>query len=122
LESLGWNKLSVRLERMSSDELATVLPLLGSRAARERLEILLFSQSHGSHGVITARERAAARNGMQTKSMSAEVAGRPMLALMRAIAGLLSRCDSAPCFPCSFSPCGLTSHRESVQLVVGAHL
>jgi hypothetical protein len=102
LESLGWNKLSVRLERMSSDELATVLPLLGSRAARERLEILLFSQSHGSHGVITARERAAARNGMQTKSMSAEVAGRPMLALMRAIAGLLSRCDSAPCFPLLF--------------------
>ena len=75
MESLGWNKLSVRLERMSSDELATVLPLL---------------------------ERAAARNGMQTKSMSAEVAGRPMLALMRAIAGLLSRCDSAPCFPLLF--------------------
>jgi hypothetical protein len=38
---------------------------------------------------------------MQTKSMSAEVAGRPMLALMRAIAGLLSSSSSVHTFELS---------------------
>ena len=102
LESLGWNKLSVRLERMSSDELATVLPLLGSRAARERLEILLFSQSHGSHGVITAREtRGGAerdadqvdeRRGRRATDAGAHARDR----------GLALEVRQRPCFPLLF--------------------